>query len=97
MPDKTPLYFRKEARLQIEHAADWFNEQHSGLGLKFLQEIDSTIRYIRNNPEKVQMRYKNVRIKFLKKFSFGLHYIYQENSIYILAVFHTSQSPQNWK
>jgi len=96
MPAKFTLQFRRKALLTIETAADWFQEKQPGLEISFLKDINSAVEFIRKNPEKTQTRYKNVRIKFLKKFNFGIHYIYENNAIFILVVFHTSQSPDKW-
>ncbi|WP_294824372.1 type II toxin-antitoxin system RelE/ParE family toxin [uncultured Flavobacterium sp.] len=90
------IRIRKKASSQIEAASEWFLQKNKGLEIKFLQDLSVCIDDISENPVKYQMRYKGVRVKFLKKFDFGIHYIFDENIIHILAVFHTSQSPENW-
>ncbi|KGO94357.1 type II toxin-antitoxin system RelE/ParE family toxin [Flavobacterium subsaxonicum] len=87
------IKIRKQALLNIEESAEWYKEKQQGLELKFLKDLNSAIDIISKDPEKFQVRYRDVRIKFLKKFDFGIHYIIDENSIHILAVFHTSRSP----
>lgn len=94
---KYKLLVSKKAISQIEKAANWFNEQLPGLDEKFLDELDKNILYVEKNPLKSQIRYKSVRIRFLKKFDFGIHNIIEQKTIYVLAVFHTSQSEKNWK
>lgn len=94
---KYNLFVSKKALNQITKAAIWFDEQQAGLDVLFLNEIDKNFLFIEKNPLKCQVRYKEVRIRFLKKFDFGIHYLLEEKNIFILAVFHTSQSDKKWK
>ena len=94
---KYHLFLSKKAIKQIKHACDWYKEQQLGLDILFLTELDKNILYVEKNPLKSQVRYKEVRIRFLKKFDFGIHYILEEKNIFVLAVFHTSQSDKKWR
>ena len=90
------LVVSDRAQHTIKKAADWFFEQNPGLEIKFLKELISAMDYIQKNPKKCQLRYRNVRIKYLKKFDFGIHYIIDSNVVFVLAVFHTSQNADDW-
>lgn len=93
------MYFikvNKRAIIAIENAAEYYLSKQAGLEIKFLKEIDSYFQKIKKNPEQFQIRYKEVRVIFLKKFDFGIHYIIDKDTIHVLAVFHTSQSPDKW-
>lgn len=74
----------------------WYEEQQKGLGEKFEFVISNLVEIIQKNPLAYQERYKNIRIAFSKKFSFGIHFYVDENTITILAVFHTSRDPKKW-
>lgn len=50
----------------------------------------------KNNPLKCQLRYREVRVKFLKKFDFGIHYIIENETVFVLAIFHTCQNNEDW-
>lgn len=54
------------------------------------------MEYIKENPLGVQLRYKFVRIKFLEKFDFGIHFIIENQTIFVLSVFHTHQNSADW-
>jgi hypothetical protein len=41
-------------------------------------------------------RYKNLRIHFIKRFPYGIHYLFDGNDIKVFGVFHTSRDPKNW-
>jgi len=64
--------------------------------IRFLKSLDTSIRYIQKNPLKSQVRYKAVRIKFLRSPKFGVHYYIKGSNIYIIGVFHTNQDSENW-
>ena len=90
------LVVSERAQLQLEKAALWFFEQTPGLEIEFLTDLDKAIGYIQKHPLKCQLRYKKVRIKFLKKFDFGVHYIIENHTVFVLAIFHTSQNSDDW-
>lgn len=93
---KYELVLSERSLFQIEKIAKWFSDQKEGLEIEFLLELDSNLNYIQKNPLKCQIRYRFIRIKFLKKFQFGIHYIIENNTVFILNIFHTSQSDENW-
>ena len=81
---------------QINKAADWFENEKTGLGTLFIKAINESLEFISKNPYASQKRYKDFRINFLITFSLGVHYLVEEDKIIIMAVFHTSQSDDNW-
>lgn len=85
-----------EAVLDIEEAFLWYAKIDSNIADKFEANLHTIFKNIRLYPEGFQKRYKNVRVKFLKKFPYGVHYIMQNNSIIVVGVFHTSRNPKNW-
>ena len=85
------------AKQDIKNAVDWYNDQKNDLGLAFKTYVIQAIEKIKLNPFAFQKRYKTNRIKFLRKYPYGIHYKLTEDFIIILAVFHTSRSPKNWK
>lgn len=52
--------------------------------------------FISKHPLKCQKRYKSIRIKYLKKFDFGIHYIIENETVFVFYLFHTSQNSDNW-
>ena len=90
------LVFTKEALLDIENIGIWYEEQRIGLSYDFELCLEEVISQIARNPEHFQVRYKKVKIRFLKRFPYGVHYLLYSNKITIIGVFHTSRSPINW-
>jgi toxin ParE1/3/4 len=90
------LTISKYALEQVTHAANWFDEEQDGLGGLFVEDLFEAIEFIKANPLACQIRYKAFRVKFLNRFSFGIHYKIEHEKIVVMAVFHTSQSDDNW-
>jgi plasmid stabilization system protein ParE len=91
------LCVSEAAELDIKDAFLWYEEQGDDLGLAFEKQITKTIQTIQKSPLNIQIRYKQTRFAFLKKFPYGVHFIIIENQIIIIAVFHTSRNPKSWE
>lgn len=87
-----------EARVDIQSAIDWYNEQKKSLGKRFFKETQTALKVLSQNPF-YQKRYENVYCFPLKKFPYLVHFtINEENRVVIIrAIFHTSLNPKGWK
>ena len=92
----THLKFTKEALFDIENIVLWNDEQREGLSFDFELCLEVGLTEITRNPDIFQKRYKNVKIHFIARFPFGIHYVIKENDIIVIGIFHTSRSPKNW-
>lgn len=91
------IQFVEEALLDIESIILWYEEKRMGLSFDFELCLEVGIAEISRNPKAFQKRYKEVKILFISRFPYGIHYIFKDNTIIVIGVFHTSQSPKNWK
>lgn len=91
------LKFTKEALFDIEEIILWYENKRIGLSYDFELCLEIGLAEIVRNPQSFQLKYKSVRIRFINRFPYGIHYKVNENEIIILGVFHTSRSPKNWK
>lgn len=91
------ILFSQAAEDDTQQAYNWYDEQKKGLGAVFIEFLSAAIDSIADSPLKTQIRYKNVRVFFMQKFPFGIHFrVNDDHSILIAAVFHTSISPDRW-
>jgi toxin ParE1/3/4 len=90
------IHFIKEALFDIEDVVLWYEEQRIGLSYDFELCLEAGIDTILRNPTAFQKRYKNIKVRFISRFPFGIHYRVEENEITVIGVFHTSRSPKNW-
>ena len=79
---------------EIKEALLWHEEQKKGLGKKLNTEIKQVFTEILKDPDLFQKRYRNVRIRFLKKFKYGIHYEIKGELIVVFAVIHTARKPR---
>ncbi|MBI9037479.1 MAG: type II toxin-antitoxin system RelE/ParE family toxin [Bacteroidales bacterium] len=86
-----------ETEKDIEEAIKWYKDIQIGLALSFINELQAVRRFIHHNPNKIQVRYNNIRVVFLKRFPYGIHYKFEKEIITIVAIFHTSQNPKKWE
>jgi len=90
------IHFTKESFFDIEAAVLWYEEQRIGLSYDFELCLEAGIEEVLRSPEAFQKRYKQVKIRFISRFPYGIHYVVIENQITVIGVFHTSRSPKNW-
>lgn len=92
-----PVHFIEEALFDVENIILWYEEKRIGLSYDFELCLEVGIEEISRNPNAFQKKYKKIRILFIRRFPFGIHYLFENQTITILGVFHTSQSSKNWK
>jgi toxin ParE1/3/4 len=82
----------------IQEAINYYDEQQSGLGRKFENELNKHLLTLEKNPF-FHVRYDDVHCLPLKKFPFMVHFTIDEenNRVTVRAVLHTSRDPQIWK
>lgn len=90
------IQFTKEALFDIESIVLWYEEQRVGLSYDFELCLEVGIEEVLRNPDAFQKRYKQVKMKFISRFPYGIHYVLNENEITVIGIFHTSRSPRNW-
>jgi len=87
------------AKADIRKNASWYNKQQKGLGKHFSQSIKECIKTTQLQPESCRIRYKNNRVAIPYKFPYLVIYNIDEqnNTLNIIAVFHTKQNPVKLK
>lgn len=80
----------------LQRIVDYYDKINPAIADRFLDEIDDCLKQIEKLPEGYQKRYKQFRIAFLKKFSFGVYYKIYDFELVVIAVLHTSQSMEKW-
>ncbi len=89
--------FSFRAKEEFKNSAKFYESRVSGLGIRFKNEIDKHINFIRNNPKAAELKYDDIRVLVVKTFPFTIHYRIEKNLILILAIFHSSRNPNNLK
>lgn len=81
----------------VETILLWYLDKSKATAKRFFLELEATKAYLLENPNRVQIRYSNVRVAFLNKFPYGIHFIVEDKSIKIIGVFGTAENPEKWE
>ncbi|OYU81462.1 MAG: addiction module toxin RelE [Flavobacterium sp. BFFFF1] len=90
------VHFIKEALWDVEDILFWYEEQRKGLSYDFELCFEAGIDEIIRSPDSFQKKYKSIRIKYIARFPYGIHYMIKGDSITNIGIFHTSRTPKNW-
>ena len=86
----------EEADKEFMEAAAWYEEQKTGLGLRFIEVIKNKLNLIAQYPERYPKRRGNFRETHVKTFAYIIVYtVYKkEEVITISSIFHASRNPR---
>jgi plasmid stabilization system protein ParE len=93
----SPIIVRPEAEEDIKDAFLWYESQSPGLGTEFFRCIDASFSLISRNPELFAKIYQQIRRVLVRRFPYGIFYIFDNANIIILAVMHISRHPRRWQ
>jgi toxin ParE1/3/4 len=83
--------------LDVEAAFEWYENQQSGLGAEFLDELRATYNRIVDGPLKYQELRAGIRRALLKRFPYAVYFAIEADSVVIVAVLHASRDPAQWQ
>jgi plasmid stabilization system protein ParE len=90
------LLIRSLAREDIQQIVDYYDNISTQIADAFLDDLYSDLSFISQYPMACQIKYRQTRVKYMRKFPFGVHYQINESKVNVLAVLHTSQNPGIW-
>ena len=89
--------FLSPALNELTRAADYYEEQISGLGYEFVQEVESAIKRILKFPFAWHILHEPYRQCILKRFPYSIIYqVKDPDHIIIVSVFHLHRKPDSW-
>lgn len=91
------LVVQQQSDLDIQAAALWYEDQRSGLGMRFLGELDEVFWRIGNNPKQFPQVEAEVRRALLRHFPYAVYFVEGSADVVILAVLHLHREPDMWK
>lgn len=91
------LVVQRQSDLDIQAAALWYEDQRTGLGARFLGELDEVFQRIEHNPKQFPKLEGEVRRALLRYFPFGVYFIENTEALAVLAVLHLHREPDMWK
>ena len=91
------IKFLQPARYEFREAVRFYEQQQSGLGKEFRDEVIATIERIQRFPSGFQLLTDNIRRCQTRKFPYGVIYISKNNEIIIIALAHLHREPDYWE
>jgi plasmid stabilization system protein ParE len=91
------LLFRLEARLDIEEAVLWYEDQRAGLGDRLATELNDLLIRIERFPLQFPDLGDGVRRGLLHQFPYAVYFLLEEDAVIVLAVLHQRRDPEAWK
>lgn len=90
------LVISRAALNDILDAQSWYEKQRKGLSLDFELCLEGGYEDVLSNPVGFQIKYKTIRVKYISRFPYGIHYLIERDTIFVLGVFHTGKNPKKW-
>lgn len=85
------IHLSEQAQINIHKSAEYYQAISESLKTRFINELIECIDLLKENPLHHQIRYRNIRIAFTPTFPYGIHFIIENENIYILDILHTKQ------
>ena len=91
--------FHPEARAEFMAAVTYYDEQASGLGAQFVEEVERTVQLIAEQPGLGMTvdESRGLRRWMLRRFPYYLIYRSEPDTTLILAVAHQRKRPGYWQ
>ena len=93
----TRLLLRPEARLDIEDAVLWYEDQRPGLGDRLTMELGDLLVRIVRSPLHFPDVGDGARRGLLHRFPYAVYFLLEEDAVVVMAVLHQRRNPDVWK
>ncbi len=80
-----------DAKPTIKEVSEYYAEISIPLKDRFEVELTKSVELLFINPLLHQVRYRKIRIAFTVVFPYGIHYIVENENIYVLKILHTKK------
>ncbi len=91
------LIIRPEAELDIQDTFEWYETQSPGLGSEFVRAVDACLSSIGRNPLTYPLIYRQARRALIRRFPYGILYVFEQETISVVACFHGKRNPKSWQ
>ena|SRR3989337_286381 len=91
------LIYHPDAESELIEAASFYERRLPGLGVEFLDQVDTAIAAILEAPKRWRIVEGDIRRFPMKRFPYGIYYRIHDDTVRILVIKHHSRHPDYWK
>lgn len=91
---KLALIIEPAAEEDIFIGYQWYEERQVGLGIRFLEALETLFDQILDNPKLYLEAIPGVRRSVTRTFPYLVFYALERNAVHVLAVIHAVQDPE---
>lgn len=91
------VIFHEDAEAELVGQIEYYEDKVPGLGLDFLKEIEQSVSLIAGSPTVWPLRGLGCRRYLINRFPFSIFYLLKPDTVWIVAIAHTSRRPYYWK
>lgn len=91
------LEIRPQARVDIEAAYAWYEQQRPHLGEEFVRAVDATLAAIRAHSKMYAHVHGETRRATVQGYPYGVFYLAEPGAVVVLAVTHHKRHPRRWR
>ncbi len=88
--------FHRLASLELHEAARYYESESLGLGLRFIDAVENSVRRVLEFPVSGQVIGRDVRRALVRGFPYGVLYREKPDHIRILAIMNLRRRPMYW-
>lgn len=90
------IRFAEIANDELADACDWYEQQQSGLGLRFKEAVRDAASRISRSPLLFPVELEDVRRYVMNRFPYTLRYVLRGDEVWVMAVSHQHRRPDYW-
>ena len=90
------INYLKLAKLEFHDSIKYYEQQEKDLGKKLSDDIQASINRIKNFPNSYQKVSNQIRRCTLHRFPYNILYLFEEDTILIIAIAHQHRIPDYW-
>lgn len=91
------LLFRPQVATDLAEAIEWYRNSRFGLKTDFLHDFQATLAAIERNPLQYQIVERETRRALLRRFPYGVMYVFSHHELLIVGCLHTRRNPARWR
>ena len=89
--------YLRAAEVEFFEAAGRYEDQSSGLGRRFITEVDASLQRALQHPAIYARLYRGIRGVSVRGFPYTIYFRAETDRLIVMAVFHDKRHPDIWR